>query len=57
MVYRFSTSNMDPDQAVGLLLVALYVLSAYGFILVLLSMWNTESPPETVDERNNSKDS
>ena len=57
MVYRFSTSNMDPDQAVGLLLVALYVLSAYGFILVLLSMWNTESPPETVDKRNNTKDS
>jgi len=54
MVYRFSTSNMDPDQAVGLLLVTLYIVSAYGFILLLLSMWNTESPPETVRKRKDS---
>ena len=45
---------MDPDQAVGLLLVALYVVSAYGFILVLLSMWNKEPPPETVRKRKDS---
>lgn len=57
MVYRFSISNMDIDQTVGILLVALYIVSTYGFILLLLSMWNTESPPETVDKRNKREDS
>jgi len=39
---------MTTDQIIALFFVALYVTSTYGFVVLLFSMWNRESPPETV---------
>ena len=33
-----------------LLLAILYVLCVYAFVILILYMWNVESPPENVDK-------